>query len=231
MEKTKFIEFSQKDITDNEDRLRQYIHLLSEANDIARLTGPSDENILWNNHLLDCATALPLLPDKGKIIDVGTGGGLPGMVWAICRPELSITLLDSIAKKCTLIEKIAAAMNLKNVTVVCSRSEDYARLHCEKFNVATARAVCASGILAEYLAPFVKIKGKAIAFKGPRVAEELQLVGNKWDTLGFASPKLTPYTIGEARHYLLIWDKVSQTTKGIPRKPGMAEKFPWYTKK
>jgi 16S rRNA (guanine527-N7)-methyltransferase len=231
MEKAKLIDISQKEIKDNEDRLRQYIHLLSEANDIARLTGPSDETILWDNHLLDCAAALPLLPDKGRIIDVGTGGGLPGMVWATCRPDLTVTLLDSIAKKCALVEKIATAMNLKNVTVVCSRSEDYARLNNEKFNVAAARAVCASGILAEYLAPFVKIRGKAIAFKGPRVADELLVVGNKWETLGFAPPKLTPYTLGEIKRYLLVWDKVSQTTKGIPRRPGMAEKFPWYTKK
>lgn len=219
-----------KEIEGNEEKLRHYIHMLSEANKLARLTGPSDEEILWNDHVLDCAFALPLLPDEGRIIDVGTGGGLPGIIWAICRPGLNVTLLDSITRKCVLVEKIVTAMGLRNVTVVCKRSEEYAKDEREKFHVATARAVCAAGILAEYLAPFVKLKGRAIAFKGPRVVEEIEAVGNKWKELGLSSPHLEPYTLDDKKRYFLIWDKVSQTPKGIPRRPGMAEKFPWYSR-
>jgi 16S rRNA (guanine527-N7)-methyltransferase len=121
-------------------------------------------------------------------------------------------------------------MGLKNVTVVCKRSEEYAKEEREKFHVAAARAVCASGILAEYLAPFVRIKGKAIAFKGPKVTVEIESVGNKWSALGLSSPSLYPYTLGEMKRFFLIWNKVSQTPKGIPRRTGMAEKFPWYLK-
>lgn len=217
-------------VSKNEEKLRHYVTLLSSANEIARLTGPSDENILWENHVMDCAFAMPLLPEEGKVIDVGTGGGLPGIVWAICNSNLNITLLDSITRKCALVEKMVFALGLKNVTVVCSRSEEYAKSHREKFHLATARAVSASGILAEYLAPFVRIKGKAIAFKGPRVTEEIEEVGNRWRTLGFSSPRLQSYNFGEIKRYFLIWTKISQTPKGIPRRPGMAEKFPWYTK-
>ena len=229
METENFNEIILKEVSDNEEALRHYITLLSAANEIARLTGPSDEELLWNDHLLDCASALPLLPIEGKIIDVGTGGGLPGLVWAICRPQLKVTLLDSITRKCALVEKMVLALGLKNVTVVCSRSEDYAKEHREKFHVATARAVCASGILAEYLAPFVRLKGRALCFKGPKVTEEIEAVGNKWKELGFSSPRLTPYTLGDIKRYFLIWDKIAQTPLGIPRRPGLAEKFPWYT--
>ena len=216
------------EISEHEEQLRHYVKLLSAANETARLTGPSDEETLWNAHVLDCAAALPLLPQEGRAIDVGTGGGLPGLVWAVCRPQLNVTLLDSIGKKCAAVEKIAAALGLKNVTVVCSRSEDYAKLHREKFHLAAARAVSAAGILAEYLSPFVRLKGKAIAFKGPKAAEEIEEVGNKWRTLGLSGPRLEPYELGDMKRYFMIWEKIGATPKGIPRRPGMAEKFPWY---
>ncbi len=230
MEKEIFANAVISEVAENEEKLRKYLSLLSAANELARLTGPSDEKTLWNSHLMDCASALPLLPHEGRVIDVGTGGGLPGMVWAICRPDLDVTLLDSITRKCALVEKMAAALGLRNVAVVCKRSEEYAREEREKFHVAAARAVCASGILAEYLSPFVKIKGIALAFKGPKATEELELVGNKWKALGLSSPHIRPYMLGDIKRFFLIWNKVSQTPKGIPRRPGMAEKFPWYNR-
>ena len=121
-----------KILEDNEERLRRYVSLLVKANELARLTGPSDEETLWRAHVADCASAVPLLPERGAVIDVGTGGGLPGIVWAVCRPGLRVTLLDSITRKCALVDKIAAAMGLANVSVVCSRSEDYAKKQAEK---------------------------------------------------------------------------------------------------
>lgn len=231
MRKEIFAKTVESEVTNNEEKLRKYVTLLSAANELARLTGPSDEETLWSSHVMDCASALPLLPYEGRIIDVGTGGGLPGMVWAICRPGVHLTLLDSITRKCALVEKITIALGLKNVTVICKRSEEYAKEKREKFHIAAARAVCTSGILAEYLTPFVKVKGKAIAFKGPKVTEELELVGNKWGTLGLSSPILHTYNLGDMKRFFLIWDKVSQTPKGIPRRTGMTEKFPWYQNK
>jgi len=230
METSLTLDMINSEIAQKETLLRQYAKLLLQANEIARLIGPSDEETLWNNHIVDCSSAIPLLPEQGRFIDVGTGGGLPGILFAICRPQAQVTLLDSIAKKCALVEKIAKALCLSNVSVVCSRSEEFAKNNLEKFTIVTARAVCATGILAEYLAPLAKIKGQIIAYKGPRVVDEINEVGNKWKTLGLSSPKLLPYELGEAKHFLAVWDKVSQTTKGIPRRPGMAEKFPWYNR-
>ncbi len=212
----------------NEARLRRYVSLLAKANELARLTGPSDEETLWRAHVADCASALPLLPARGAVIDVGTGGGLPGIVWAVCRPGLNVTLLDSITRKCALVEKIAAAMGLSNVTVVCSRSEDYAKKYAERFDAAAARAVCASGVLAEYLTPFVRRGGKLLAFKGPKAAEELAPAAGKWKALGLSEPRLVSYELEDMERFVVVWDKAGATPKGIPRRPGMAEKFPWY---
>ncbi len=217
-----------KYIDENETKLRQYVSLLIKANELARLTGPSDEDTLWNAHVADCAFALPLLPERGRVIDVGTGGGLPGIVWAICRPKLQVTLLDSITRKCAQVERMASLMGLTNVSVVCARSEDYAKKNLGRFDVAAARAVCAAGILAEYLAPFVKMKGRLIAFKGPKVQEELETVGDKWKYLGLSSPYLASYELGEMKRYFAVWNKIGPLPKGVPRRPGMAEKFPWY---
>lgn len=217
-----------KVLDQNEERLRLYVELLVKANEAARLTGPSDVETLWNDHITDCAAAVFLLPRAGRVIDVGTGGGLPGLVWAICRDNLEITLLDSVAKKMAQLEKMAQLLGLKNVRTVCARSEDYARENREKFAVVTARAVRGSGVLAELLSPFAKIGGRVIAFKGQKVAEELQSVGNRWGELGLSAPKLTPYSYDEKKRFFLIWEKIARTPKGVPRRPGMAEKFPWY---
>lgn len=215
-------------LSENEDKLRHYAELLVKANEVARLTGPSDMETLWNDHIVDSASAAFLLPRAGRVIDVGTGGGLPGMVWAIARPDLEFVLLDSIAKKMAQVEKIRVLLGLKNVKTICARSEDYAKSNEEKFSVAAARAVTAAGILAELLVPFVKIGGKLIAFKGPKAAEELETVGNQWAGLGLSSPKLIPYSYDEKKRYLLVWEKTARSPKAIPRRPGMAEKFPWY---
>lgn len=219
---------AEKILAKHGEKLRQYVGLLISANETARLTGPSDAETLWHDHIVDCACAVPLLPRGGSVIDVGTGGGLPGIVWAIARPDLDFTLLDSIAKKTQRVEKITKLLELKNVKTVCARSEDYARERGEKFAVTTARAVTEAGILAELLAPFTKIGGCIISFKGPKVTEELEAVGNRWSELGLSSPKLIPYPYDGKKRFLLIWEKIARGPKGIPRRAGMAKKFPWY---
>lgn len=217
-----------KILDENEERLRRYVFLLAKANELARLTGPSDEETLWRAHVADCAAALPLLPRRGEVIDVGTGGGLPGIVWAVCRPSLRVTLLDSVSRKCALVEKIAIAMGLSNVEILCARSEDYAKKRAEKFDAAAARAVCTACALAEYLSPFARRGGKLLAFKGPKAREELAPADGKWKALGLSEPRLVPYELDEMSHCIVVWDKISATPKGIPRRPGMAEKFPWH---
>ena len=215
-------------ITEHEETLRRYVALLIKANESMRLTGPSDEETLWNGHILDCASAIPLLPKGANVIDVGTGGGLPGIVFAICRPDIRVTLLDSMNKKCVQTEKITALLGLKNTSVVCERSEDYEKKTAGRFDAAAARAVCAAGILTEYLSPFVKVGGRLIAYKGPKAQEEIDEVGDKWNRLGLSRPTLIPYPLGDIVRLLVVWDKKSPLPKGMPRRPGMAEKFPWY---
>ena len=213
-------------------KLRQYAELLGRANERARLTGPSDPIVLYDEHIADALAALPYLPENGagkRFVDVGTGGGLPGLVWGICRPDMSGALLDSIGRKSTLVAEIARELGCDNVAVVGMRSEDFANAkgNRESFDVATARAVAHACVLAEYLSPLVKVGGRVIAFKGKSVLNELDIRQAKWHELGLAAPTLHPYTVAGKERCLVIWEKIKPCPALYPRKPGMAEKKPW----
>ncbi|MFC2594308.1 MAG: 16S rRNA (guanine(527)-N(7))-methyltransferase RsmG, partial [Fretibacterium sp.] len=150
--------------------LYRYAELLSGCIS-ARLTGTRGTEELYDLHVRDCLESVPLLPASGSVVDVGSGGGLPGVVWAICRPDLRVVLLDSVAKKCRAVGEIVRALGLRNVELLCERSEDTARARRETFALAAARALARAGIAAEYLSPLVAVGGRLLAFKGPKVGE------------------------------------------------------------
>ena len=165
-------------------QLRRYASLLAVANERVRLTGPYDEETLWTDHIEDCLHVLPLLPPSGTVVDVGTGGGLPGAVLAVCRPDLKFTLLDSLSRKTKALAEIIAALKLPNAEVICMRSEDFAAARRERYDAAVVRAVSEAGVIAEYLAPLVREGGALIAMKGSSVGEELaplEASGTLWD--------------------------------------------------
>jgi 16S rRNA (guanine527-N7)-methyltransferase len=147
-----------------------------------------------------------------KIIDVGTGGGLPGIVWAIYRPDIEFTLLDSVRKKCMAIEEICKALELTNTKVVCARAEIYAvnaNNVRESFDVATARAVAAAPTLMEWLAPFTKKGGLIMAPKGPKYRDEIAAVTEKrLVELKLSKPEVIRYGPDTRENYLLIWKKL-----------------------
>ena len=210
------------------DKLRQYAELLSRANERARLTGPSDPGVLYEDFILDALYGLAFLGDGEIFVDVGTGGGLPGIAWGICRPDAKGFLLDSIGKKIALVSEMIDELDCGNLTAVNARSEDFTAEHREAFDVATARAVAAAPLLAEYLTPLVRIGGKIVAFKGENVRDELNLPEKAWQKLGLSPPRLEAYEISGKQRYLVLWEKIKTCGKKYPRRPGMADKIPWY---
>ena len=221
----KIIEFNMTEAI--QQKLRRYAELLAASNERARLTGSSDPDVLYSEHISDALAALPWLPESCSFIDVGTGGGLPGLVWSICRPDTRGVLLDSIGKKCRLLGEIITELGCSNVEALNMRSEDFAKKNRETFDTATARAVAHSCILAEYLAPLVKIGGKLIAFKSMSASDEVEIPASKWRILGLGAPSLVPYTTADKSNILIIWEKQAPTPVRYPRTPGMAEKKPW----
>jgi 16S rRNA (guanine527-N7)-methyltransferase len=206
------------------DKLRKYAALLGSANEKARLTGPSDPDTLFDEHISDALAGLPYLPQGASFVDIGTGGGLPGLVWCICRPDSRGVLLDSIGKKIALLAVMAKELGCTNAEPVCMRSEDFARTRRESFKAATARAVAHSLALAEYMSPLVAAGGRLIAFKGPGAREELEVPEASWKELGLSKPVLRPYEIARKQRAIVLWEKISECPKRYPRRPGDAVK-------
>lgn len=212
-----------------EKRLMSYCEILSAMNRETRLTGPSDPEVLFREHVVDSAFALDWLPSStGRVVDVGTGGGLPGIVWAVCRPDLEVTLLDSLERKCRALLRMVEILSLENVRVVCQRSEDLARADREGFDMAAARAVTRVGPLVELLSPLVRPGGRLLAFKGPSLEEELAECGGRWAELGLGQPSQSTYTLLGKDRRIVLWDKETLCPAKFPRRPGMADKRPWW---
>jgi 16S rRNA (guanine527-N7)-methyltransferase len=209
-------------------KLRKYANLLCEANKKARLTGPSDPSTLLDEHIADATKGLPYLPDGSSFVDIGTGGGLPGLVWCVCRHNSRGVLLDSIGKKITLLAEIAKELGCENAEPVHMRSEDFARAHRESFGAATARAVAHSCVLAEYMSPLVAAGGRLIAFKGPDAESELDIPDSRWKALGLSKPERHSYSVAGKSRLIVVWEKIGKCPARYPRKPGDAVKNPWW---
>ena len=201
--------------------LYKYAELLNSCTR-ARLVGTRGVDEIFNLQILDCEPSLEFLPEAGKIIDVGSGGGLPGVVWAVYRPNLEITLLDSVNKKCEAVREIIDELKIKNIEIVCSRSEDFAKIHREEFDLAAARAMASAGVTAELLSPLVTVGGKILTFKGEKVHEEVSEVENKWHRLGLSKPSLKFYDKEISSKCIVTWEKISKCPKEFPRRTGLA---------
>ena len=137
---------------------------------------------------------------------------MPGVVWAVHRPDLKIFLLDSINKKCEAVREIVQELEIKNIEVVCSRCEDFAKLHREEFDLAGARAVASAKITVELLSPLVKVGGKILTFKGKKVHEEISEVNNQWRKFGLSKPSLKFYGGEESSKCIVTWEKICATS-------------------
>ena len=205
--------------------LYKYAELLASCTR-ARLVGTRGAEEIYSLQVQDCVSSLEFLPLSGSVIDVGSGGGLPGIVWAVYRPDLNVTLLDSVKKKCEAVKEIIDELEITNIKIICSRSEDFAKLNREKFELAGARALASAGITAELLAPLVKVGGKILTFKGEKVHDEISEVNNKWRMLGLSEPAINFY--GGINKCIVTWEKVKPCPKNFPRRTGLAgTKFFW----
>ncbi len=192
---------------------------------LTRITEPSD---FLYRHLLDSLVISPFIPEGTTVADVGSGAGFPALPLALTRPDLHITAIESIGKKCAFIEQIQQHFKL-NVTVLHARSEDLSHQpqYREQFDGVTARAVAALPTLLEVATPLLKPEGQFIAIKGPSYPEELQQAQRAiqvlnlelLDTILFSQEPLQ-------RTVLLLFEKNSSTPSKYPRPAGMASKKP-----
>lgn len=214
------------------DRFEMFHALLDEGNKKMDLTAVMEEDERVDRHDLDSAAPLAkrLLPEGARIIDVGTGAGFPGIPLLILRPDLKLTLLDAQAKRIHFLEGVLAQLGLTAATLH-ARAEDAARLpeHREAYDAAVSRAVAPSPVLQELTLPFVRVGGKAIAWKGPGAEGEWERAKRAAFVLGGALRPPEPAPVPdrpEWNHVLLISEKERPTPKAYPRKAGTPSKKP-----
>lgn len=152
------------------ESIRQYVDILASRGIDWGLIGPREGERLWERHVLNSIAASELIPDGATVVDVGSGAGLPGIPLAILRPDLRVTLLESLLRRAGFLELAVAELGLDGrVQVVRSRAED----HRERYAVVASRAVAPLPRLIGWCAPLMTRSGRLLALKGSTAADEL----------------------------------------------------------
>ncbi len=215
------------------EKFAAYRRMVIEANRTMNLTRVSeDPEEAVDRDALDALAPLRiagLMNPVRSLIDVGSGAGVPGVVLAMCLPDVQVTLLDATKKRVDFLNRVCEALQL-NARAVHARSEDAARDPSlrDAFDCATARAVAALPVLLELSLPFVKPGGFFLAYKGPALEDELPASKRALFLLGgkARAPVFLPIPGRGWDHRLLIVDKLKATPATYPRKAGEPEKKP-----
>lgn len=201
----------------------------NEKVNLTNITDPAEFRIKHNADSLMCVD-FPEFQEAESVIDVGTGGGFPGIPLAVYAPEKQFTLLDSLKKRLKIIDELAGELGISNIDLVHGRAEDAARMkgHREKYDLCVSRAVSNLATLAEYCLPFIKVGGYLLAYKGPGAEEEVKEASKALKILGGSLVEIRETSMEEygLDHRILVIKKVRNTPKAYPRKAGTPLKEP-----
>lgn len=166
----------------------RYAELLATDGVVRGLIGPREAPRLWERHLLNCAVLAEAIPRGAAVCDIGSGAGLPGLVLAIARPDLRLTLVEPLLRRTTFLSEVVEALGLEQVEVVRARAE---ALHgSRRFDVVTSRAVAPLARLLAWSMPLVAPEGALVAMKGSSVEAELEEASSVLAELGCAAPEV-----------------------------------------
>jgi len=203
------------------EHLALFLGLLTDANTRMNLTRIVDPADAWHRHVLDSLSLLPFIESVGaaNLLDLGSGGGMPGLVLAIVRPDLPITLLDATLKKARFLQETASQLGLDNVTVISERAESLGTHDGggrDGWDVVTARAVAKLPVLLELALPLVTPDGLLLAIKGDTAHDEIEASAKALRVL-HASVELTQRT---ATGTVVVVRRNGPIPRDYPRRPG-----------
>lgn len=218
------------EINDNQaEKLIGYMDRLLEKNKHINLTRITDEDEFIKLHILDSLTLLKTIKNpQANILDVGTGGGFPGIPLAILLEEAQITLMDSTRKKLSVVESIAQELEINNVKILHGRAEELGQdfNYRERYDVVTSRAVANLTLLSEYCLPLVKVGGQFLSMKGRDYQEELEAARRPIAVLGGKIVEIEKGLLLQSDyvHVIINVEKVKLTPDQFPRINGKIKK-------
>lgn len=180
---------------DRLDRAVAYADLLATEGVVRGLIGPREAPRIWDRHLLNCAVVAELIPERASVVDVGSGAGLPGIVLAVARPDLTVTLVEPLARRTAFLSEVVTELDLdRTVEVVRARAEELAGR--TPADVVTARAVAPLDRLAGWCLPLAALGGRLLALKGASAADEVAAHREAVGRLGGAAPVVRRCGVG-----------------------------------
>lgn len=214
------------------EKLYLYKELLVEWNEKINLTAITDDEEIIVKHIIDSIYVLPHIKDNSKVIDVGTGAGLPGIILAICNDNIQVTLLDALQKRITFLNEVIQKLNLTNTNAIHSRAEEAGQSveYREQYDVVVSRAVASLNVLIELTAPYAKTNGLCIYMKADKTEQEIANSKKAIQELNLKHIDTTSYTLKlneeEIVHTLIKYIKQEQTKAKYPRQFAKIKKRP-----
>ena len=197
-----------------------------KQNEVMNLTAITESSQVAKLHLLDSLSLLAVADLKGKkLIDVGCGAGFPGVPVKIACPDVRLTLLDSLGKRMSWLERTLPELGVE-AECVTARAEEFVTTRREQYDIATSRAVARLNILLELTAPYVKVGGKVLAMKGTAAQEELAEAKNAIKRLGLKLEKIAEFPVDDTAHTVIVLKKISATPAQFPRRYAKIKQAP-----
>lgn len=209
------------------EKLRLYAKLLQTEGSRQNVTAVDEPDAVWIRHFLDAAYLTDKIPAGESVIDIGTGGGIPGIPLAILRSDLQITLLDSELRKIEFCRNTAEEIGIP-IQTISGRAEELAHdpAYRAQFGCAVSRAMAAGSMLTELSIPFVRTGGMLIAMKGRGYSPETEPFGGAAAALMAEEPEITSYTLEGEQKYLITVRKQKETPAVYPRRFAKIKRSP-----
>lgn len=223
---------------DKVQKLFRYYEMVIDKNKVMNLTSIIDEDEFVTKHIIDSLSIVKSIDleawlrenKSGRMIDIGTGAGFPGMVLKIVFPKLQATLFDSLKKRLSFLDEVISELELDDIVTLHGRAEDYghSRECRERFDFVFSRAVANMSSLSEYCLPFVKTGGIFAAYKSSDSDEEIKNAEHAIAKLGGKTEKIDGFKLPDSDigRSIVIVRKIKKTPPQYPRKAGMPTKEP-----
>lgn len=209
------------------EKFQKFLEIFMETNSQINLSAIRDEAGIIEKHFIDSLYLAAFFDVEGKIADLGTWGGFPGIPLAITHPDADFTLIDSVAKKLKCVENFAETLELKNIKTLSGRAEDIGKDmdHREQYDMVVSRATAYFPTLLEYCIPLLRVWWILAAYKLTD-KQELSSIKKALSRLGAKIYKIKNYKIDEQERSIVFIEKIAPTHKKYPRKVGIPLKDP-----